>query len=336
MRKALVIQTAFLGDAILTLPMIQFFKSKNPSYEINVVCIPATKEVFEKSPFVNKVFVLDKHGKERNIYSLLNLAQKIKKEKIDLIISPHRSARSSLLTFLIRASDSVTFDKSTLSFLYKRRVKYNLSEHEVLRNLHLVDFSNSNWKIFPLIDYSIEEKSRVDNFLSIHFDESNAHCAVAPGSVWETKKVPQSLVEEIIGKLRERSVTIFLIGGKEDKLLCENIAVKFDEKVISFAGELNVAETTYLLSKCNLLITNDSAPTHIGMAAQIPVFTIYCSTVPEFGFFPYSLNSRTFGVENLKCKPCGIHGHDKCPIGTFECGYKLNVQEIIDKVEELI
>lgn len=336
MTKVIVIQTAFLGDAILTLPMIQYFKEKNKQVELDVICIPSTKEVFEKSSYVNRVFVFDKKGKEKSLFSLLRFAKKLNKENYDLVISPHRSMRSSLLTFLIKSNDSITFDKTAGSFFYKRKIKYNNSEHEVLRNLRLVNFNESNWKIFPSFIYLDYEKQNVNDFLAAHFNKDGHVCAVAPGSVWETKRMPQYLFEKLIGELRKRNCLVVLIGGKDDMKLCEEISSKFDENVISTAGKFNISETSYLLSKCKFLITNDSAPTHIGMSANIPVFTVYCSTIPEFGFFPYSENSLTFGVTDLDCKPCGIHGHKKCPIGTFECGHKINLYEIMDKVEELI
>ncbi|KAF0216874.1 MAG: heptosyltransferase [Ignavibacteria bacterium] len=44
MKKILVIQTAFLGDAILTLPLIQKLKEANPDSEITALCIPSTQD----------------------------------------------------------------------------------------------------------------------------------------------------------------------------------------------------------------------------------------------------------------------------------------------------
>lgn len=83
-----------------------------------------------------------------------------------------------------------------------------------------------------------------------------------------------------------------------------------------------------------LLISNDSAPTHLGMCADIPVLTIFCSTVPGFGFYPYNEQSKTISFSNLDCKPCGIHGYRKCPIETFDCGYKLLPEMVIEKIKK--
>ena len=72
------------------------------------------------------------------------------------------------------------------------------------------------------------------------------------------------------------------------------------------------------------------------MAADAKVLTIYCSTVPEFGFYPYNKKSAWIGVEKLECKPCGIHGFKKCPEGHFKCAELLTPKEVIQKMEKMI
>ena len=59
--KTLIIQTAFLGDVVLTLPLIQAIK-KNLKSEISVLCIPATKNILEGHPDISEIIVYDKKG----------------------------------------------------------------------------------------------------------------------------------------------------------------------------------------------------------------------------------------------------------------------------------
>ncbi len=74
----------------------------------------------------------------------------------------------------------------------------------------------------------------------------------------------------------------------------------------------------------------------MGMTADIKVLTIYCSTVADFGFYPYNLASRFISYDDLDCKPCGIHGYNNCPIKTFDCGLKLVPKTIIKTMEEML
>jgi heptosyltransferase-2 len=66
----LVIQTAFLGDAILTLPMLKKLRDRNPDAQIDVLAIPSTTEIFSAAPYVDNVIVVDKKGKQKGLRAL--------------------------------------------------------------------------------------------------------------------------------------------------------------------------------------------------------------------------------------------------------------------------
>ncbi len=332
--KILIIQTAFIGDAILTLPLIQevYKRYKNPS--IDVICIPSTKDIFSSSPYVNKTFVLDKKNKHKSILQTIKFALTIRKNNYELLLSPHRSFRTSLVVLLSGAKNKIGFDVASLSFVYSEKIKYEKDFHEVKRNLSLLNDKKllENWKILPEcilpeLDESIAGEIKGKRFITI-----------APGSVWATKKYPWEYFSVVISELINDGFEIALIGGSEDKELCEKIKNHTDKSngILNFAGKLNLLESISLLKRSELLISNDSAPTHMGMCADIPVLTIYCSTVPEFGFYPYNGKSAFVSYNELDCKPCGIHGHDKCPVKTFDCGKKLLPSDILKEVYILL
>jgi heptosyltransferase-2 len=73
---------------------------------------------------------------------------------------------------------------------------------------------------------------------------------------------------------------------------------------------------------------NDSGPLHISSAMNAPVTAFFCSTSPTFGFGPVSDDSMIIqSKEDLKCKPCGIHGLKKCPLNHFNCGNTIILPE---------
>ena len=76
--RVLVIQTAFIGDAILTLPMLQKLKQLNPQIEIDVLAIPSTKEIFEASGYVNTVIIIDKKDEHKSLLALNKFIRKLK------------------------------------------------------------------------------------------------------------------------------------------------------------------------------------------------------------------------------------------------------------------
>jgi heptosyltransferase-2 len=337
MERILVIQTAFLGDAILTLPMIEKLKERYPSSEIDVLCIPFTQEIFSASPFVSDVIVIDKKKTQKSIFQLLKFSQEIKERGYKKIFSPHRSSRTSLIVMQSGVRDTYGFSNSAFFHVYKNVIEYKKNIHEVQRNFGLIgwEYSSNSWRVIPKLEINEAAQQRVtDYILSNNIKEKLI--AIAPGSVWETKKYPEAFYKEIINYFTKKSFQILIVGGESDKDLGGNLSFGCEENVFSVAGLFSIIESVEILKRSRLLLTNDSAPTHLGMCAKTPVLTIYCSTVPEFGFYPYNAKSSYISFNDLNCKPCGIHGLRKCPISTFDCGYKLDPQIIISKMEELL
>lgn len=336
LKNILVIQTAFLGDAVLTLPMIEIIKTKFPSSSISVLAIPDTAELFRHSPFVDEVIEYDKKGKDKSLFSFKEFIGLIRLKNFDTIYTPHRSARSVLIAKFSGAKNTFGFDKATLSFLLKNKVKYDDRIHEVARNLSLCgyDLKKNDWKIRPRITIPAEANLRINKLVET-FPYSKI-AVIAPGSVWKTKVYPKDYFFEITRFLINKGIKIFMIGGKKDSYLCQEFEDRFEGYVKSYAGELSIIESVALIKKSNLLICNDSAPTHLGMIAGTATLTLYCSTVKEFGFYPYLENSAYLSYDKLKCKPCGIHGLDNCPIKTFDCGRKLTPEIVNSKISAML
>lgn len=333
--KIVVIQTAFLGDAILTLPMLQVMKKKYPGSTLDVVAIPSTKDIFLFSKVVDNVFVLDKRGEHKTFRGLRRFARELGSRNYDRLVSPHRSLRTSLLVFFSGIRESFGFDISSLSIVYRHIRTYNHEYHEIRRNLLLLpDYDeNDDWQILPQMTISDDDKKRVTSIIG---QLSDAFVALAPGSVWETKRFPVKYFREIANRLIKQGMSVIVLGGVSDKELGREICFGNEEHCVNVCGELSFMESVALLRQCQVLISNDSAPTHLGMAANIPVFTLYCSTVPDFGFYPITKGSKSFSYNDLKCKPCGIHGYRECPIGTFECADGIDLDEVIGAVVSVV
>jgi heptosyltransferase-2 len=337
MEKFLIIQTAFLGDAILTLPMIQKLKELNPDCLIDVIAIPQTAVIFSHSASVNEVYIFDKHGKHRSVLQTYRFGKFIAKRNYVRIYSPHRSVRTSLLVMLSRVKETYGFDLSALSHIYKYRTEYKKGSHEVERNLHLIQTpaENNNWRILPELNIPEEAQNKIDSLIE-EIGSAGNFAAIAPGSIWSTKRYPKEYMEKILRYLADKFDMVFIIGGELDIEICEELESKVSGRSKSLAGKLSLIDSVALLKNVNLLVSNDSAPAHLGMCADIPVLMIYCSTVPDFGFYPYNRKSYFLSFDDLFCKPCGIHGFDKCPLGNFACGYNLKPEIVIKKIEEMI
>ncbi|MHC1737790.1 MAG: glycosyltransferase family 9 protein [Ignavibacteriaceae bacterium] len=333
--RLLIIQTAFIGDAILTLPLIQELKKANPERIIDVITIPKCMEIFKASPYTDNVISFDKRGSEKSFPGLIKFAKKINVNKYDKLFCLHRSLRSAILSFIIKAGVKAGFSNSSFSYVFNLVIEYRFDYHEVRRNLSFCEkgYDRENWRILP------EVKT-----LNSHFEEKlvfkrefkKGIIAIAPGSVWQTKKYPLEDFLRATEILAAKDFGFVIIGDSKEAEAGEEFAKKFPGQAINFCGKLSILESIELLGMCRLLITNDSAPTHFGMAAGIKVLTIYTSTVPNFGFYPYNWGSDFMGLDDLDCKPCGMHGYRECPKGHFNCAKMLKAEMVAAKAEKMV
>jgi heptosyltransferase-2 len=251
--KILVIQTAFLGDAILTLPMIEKLHEKFPDSLIDVIGIKSSKEIYESSPFVNEVHVFEKRGKHKSIPGIYRFAKFLREKNYSKVYSPHRSIRTSLLIFFLKVKETYGFDTSTLGLVYKYKIKYRKEYHEVRRLLEIIGFQSDeeNWKIIPKIKENSSVKEKIETLTK---DIPGKIIALAPGSVWETKKYPSGYFGKLAAMLSEAGYSVVLIGGAADAELCQNLSREAGRGVYSFAGRLSILESVYLLKKCSLVV----------------------------------------------------------------------------------
>ena len=99
------------------------------------------------------------------------------------------------------------------------------------------------------------------------------------------------------------------------------------------AGKLNFLSSAALMKGAKMNYSNDSAPLHFASATDAPITAIFCSTVPEFGFYPLSEKSIIVQTElQLSCKPCTLHGKKACPLGHFKCGVTIETQKLLESL----
>lgn len=336
----LVVQTAFPGDVILTLPLIQELKKEYPEAVVDFVVIPKCAELLVNHPSVNKVIIYDKHGSDSGLRNFFRKVKELRKNTYDIAIVPHRSIRSALLVKLAGIPERIGFNKSAGKYLHTKRVAYESSIHEIDRICSLMRPLGIDppLKEYPRLFPSFHDKKKVGHFLSEHgIQHVNKLICAAPGTVWKTKQWPAERFSELLRKLSSHDYPVVLIGGREDAELCEKIRKEVGTSLISSAaGILSFLQSAELMGRSRLLISNDSAPMHIAVAMRIPVVAIFGATIPEFGFAPYGESDVVVETKGLDCRPCSIHGGERCPIKTFDCMNRISADAVYDHVMKLI
>ncbi len=339
-RKILVIQTAFIGDAILTLPLIQVLKRTNPGSIIDVVVVPRSAELFHNHPAISTIIEYDKRGQDRGLGRFLSLLGQLRQSSYDLAVIPHRSLRSALLAALTGVPIRVGFDTSAGRLLFTRSARYRKEIHEIERNLSLlapIEISFQGREL-PKVYPSSEDIIAVDEILRKDaIDPERKMIALAPGTIWNTKRWLKERFTELGSLCVENGCSVVLIGGPEDRPLCKEIHESIrHHSVANVCGRLSLLQSAALLKRCRALVSNDSAPMHLAVAMGTPVVAIFGATVPAFGFAPYGEKDIVIETLGLSCRPCSIHGGEKCPIETFECMKNISSQRVYRDVERLL
>ncbi len=328
--KILIVQTAFLGDVILITPLIRETKKLFPSATLDVMVIPQTEGALKNNPYINNIILFDK--RKNKITSFAKTLFRIKKEKYDVAITPHSSLTTAWLLYYGGIKKRIGFDRWKASKYLTDKVPHREGIHKRLKNLELLSvFTNENLEdeteLFPSKkDFEIANKE-----LQILKQTTKNLIAVAPGSVWFTKRWPEEYYKKLIGKLSEENFGIVLIGSKDEYELCERI--KPEKNVVNLAGKLSVLQSAAAISMCDLTVCNDSGVLHISNAVKTDVFAFFGPTVQSIGYFPYRKNDYVFEI-NLDCRPCGSHGGKKCPLGHHDCMRKIYPETVFEKIKE--
>jgi heptosyltransferase-2 len=328
--RILIIQTAFLGDVILCTPLIKATKKLFPHSFISFLLIPETKNIVENNPHLNEIMVYDKRGKEKGLKCFFKMVEKVKMRNFDFSIIPHRYMHCALLAYFARIPQRIGFDKSSGSFLFTQKVTYQNDLHEVDRNLSLLNNFSQNLpdrtpELFPgFEDFLYASQLLRDSGVR----EDDKIVGITPGSVWATKRwLPERFAEVSDFLIKEAGAKVIFLGSKEDENLCFEIANFMEENPVILAGKTSILQSAAIMSKCKVILSNDSAPVHIASAMRKPVVAIFGSTIPEFGFAPYG-EGNIIIEKKMECRPCGIHGKNRCPKKHFKCMTEITTKEV--------
>ena len=318
----LVIQTAFLGDVVLTTPLLTALAARHGP--VDVVTTPAAAALLETHPGVATVIRYDKRGADRGLRGVVRLGRRLRARRYLRAYLPHRSWRSATLAMLSGAGERVGFADSPAAAAYTRRVPRPSGGHEVERLLALAGGDGGAPPV--RIGLTADDRALADAWLRER-GVSPGFVAVAPGSIWGTKRWPG--YAELAASLES---PIVVVGSREDAALAEAVAAAAPGRAHSAAGALGLRASAALIERAAVLVTNDSAPLHLATAVGTPIVAVFGPTVPAFGFGPRGPRDRVVENSSLACRPCSAHGPQTCPLGHHRCMQELSVESVASAV----
>lgn len=323
-------QTAFLGDVVLTTPLLAALAERDGP--LDVVTTPAAAPLLETHPAVRRVLPYDKHGRERGFAALRAFARRLRAERYAVAYLPHRSLRSAALAWLARIPRRVGF-RDGWPFLYTEAHRRPAAGHEIDRLLALAGAAPHH-QTRPRIEVTLGDRRAAEQLLR-GAGIAGAFVALAPGSIWGSKRWPH--YAELARRLAAGGMPVVAVGGPEDGALGEEIVAAVGRaggRAVNTCGRLRLRESAAVIGQAAALVTNDSAPLHLAQAVGTPTVALFGPTVPAFGFGPRGPRDQALGVQGLPCRPCHRHGPPACPLGHHRCMRELSVEHVLHAVEE--
>jgi heptosyltransferase-2 len=220
----------------------------------------------------------------------------------------------------------IGFDRWISRKLLTHKVAHIKNVHKIEKYLNLLSpFSNDKFPIQTELFPTQDMKDKVSRILHELEGKVQKIIAIAPGSIWFTKKWPEEYYAKLVKELSEKNFGIVFIGSKDEKDLCERIDPKINS--INMAGKLSILESAAIIEKCDLMVCNDSGALHIANAMKTDVIAFFGPTVTKIGYYPFRENDIVL-EKVLDCRPCGSHGTNKCPLNHHDC-MKLIVPDFV-------
>ena len=319
LRRILVIRLSSLGDILLMTPLLNLLRAACPQAQIDVLVKAEYRDLLRAHPAIARLLTYDSRQ------SLLQMVGSLRAGRYDLALDLHCTPRSQLILRGLRAHRKLTYNKRVLRRALLVRLGWNTLRRMTpvpelyaapLRRLGLTGRLGA-----PTMHLDPESTEAMTTHVARSLPDAPNQplLAVAPGARWPTKCWPVERFADVAQELaREKRAAVVILGAPDEAPLARTLCDKLDVPVVKAAGTLSLMQSAALLSRCRLLISNDSGLMHMATALQVPVVAVFGPTVQEFGFYPFQARAEVVS-EPLPCRPCSTKGSRYCPRGHHAC-----------------
>jgi heptosyltransferase-2 len=334
--RILVVQTGFLGDVVLTTPLLAALRRRVPAATLTMLVTPAAAPLVARHPALDEVLIDDKRGAGRGALGMLRLALRLRRLGFTTAIAAHKSLRTALALRAAGIPRRIGFATAPGSRLYTTRVARPVGVHDRDRILALLTPLGDVAVSEPAAPWiAIDEAARARaTALLTPIADGRPLAAVCPGAAWRTKRWPAEAYGALVRGLEADGFACVILGGRDERAITAAVRAAAGDRGLDLGGATDVAALAAILARAAVAVTNDSAPMHVASALGVPQVAIFCATVPAQGYGP--LGARAAVVEkDLACRPCGRHGGERCPRGTDDCMQLVEVGEVREAIERV-
>jgi len=339
-KRVVVRGTNWVGDSVMTVPALRALRRLLPDAQITLAIRPSAKGVFSEVDFVDEVLVYDR----RNAFSIVSQIREWRRRHFDLAVLFQNAFEAALIPFLAGVPVRLGYATESRQPLLTHPIPlpdWRSSKHEVFYYLYLITAleqllsgTSTICEVDPDISLPISESRQAEAtelLRSFGVNAEQSVVAICPGSInSRAKRWPAESYAALADRLLEEQRQVLLIGSRDEIDVTNEVTSRMRNQPIVLTGKTTLDQITAVLSKVDLVVTNDTGPAHIAAALGCPTIVIFGPTNP--------LTTRPFSfkAEILRhppdCAPCMLRD---CPID-HRCMTAITVDEVFEHSHVLL
>ena len=333
----LVIDLGGIGDLVLSIPFLRGLKTSFPSSKVSLLCPDRTGGILKDQPYIDTLY-----RSPIEALGIMQMALKLRRMRFDLSVNLMPKASLSagikiyILFHLINAKLWAGRNTEGRGFFYDIKIEEEKMQmqNEVLILGRLLRAIGGN-TFEETLEYHISEEQfvKAENLLREETISSlNPLVAVNPGSDWSSRRWPIHRYADLLKRLKLRfsSIGFLVIGTGKEIMLAEQLRKEVGESVYILSGKTSSETIPAILKYSDILITNDSGPSHVARAIGIPAVTLTGPGHPAYS----KVKGKSEHVvirHGVSCSPCV-----KKVCNDMRCWESINVEEVFEEVSSLI
>jgi heptosyltransferase-2 len=345
--RILVRGANWIGDAVMTTPALQRLRSSFPLAHVTLLATPRTSGLFEGSSFVDEI--IEYRRREEGVGAFFQAIKAIRNRRFDLALLFQNAFEAALLARLGGAGLRIGFAEEGRGFLLTHKLyrgPQHHNRHQTHDYLDLVaeservclgpDFRPPIETPVPALQASAAQKTAAVSLLQHFGVELNSRPLVALNA-GATNSRSKCWHEDHFAALADRLIAdlktqIIMIGADSERKNAEDVLRQMKRReAVNLAGKTNIAELIGLLSRCSLLVSNDTGPAHIAAALGRPTLTVFGPT-NEFETAPQGPRAEMIRAQNIECARCMLRD---CPID-HRCMTRIGPDAVFEQAREML
>lgn len=284
--RVLIVKTSSMGDVIHTLPAVTDAHNVVPNIQFDWLVEENFAEIPALHQAVKTVIPIALRRWRKSVFAsqhwweLIGLVKRLRSEKYDLIIDAQGLIKSAVFSLFCQGSryglDYHSCRESLASVAYHKTTQISRQLHAIERVRQLFEFSLGYARSSELIDYGLSAyRWNPEILLEAPAYVVFIHAASRPEKLWAVS----NWVELAALSARQGYQVKLLWGNNQEKQRAQLIAEQ--SLCCDVLPAMRLDDIANLLQHASAVIGVDTGLTHLAAALDVPVVSLYLSTLPD-------------------------------------------------------